>query len=125
MGALLISRFSTSSQSNRLARSRSIQETQKSFGSAPAKPGRATALQSATESINQRTAAKTGPIWVSGILNALQRFLSIQILMTQFMFARPENYGATAMSAAFTRRLTLERHGPGFSPEQISRPAVP
>src|SRR6266851_2800295 len=118
------SRFLTKRRRNPLARWPLIHKRRKRFGPEPAKRGRATACRSATASTSRRTAATVGPTWGCRIRSALRKLLSIRRTATRFTYACRENYGATAKTAAFTKRPTAAKAGAKFSRERISRPAA-
>ena len=88
-------------------------------------PGRATASRSATASTSRPTAARTGRTWASRRPSASPRSSSIPTDTDTVYACAPGNSGATATSAASTRRPTAARPGRRSSRRERSRPAAP
>ena len=84
-------------------------------GSAPARPGRATPSRSATASTSRPTTARRGRTWASPSPSASRGSSSTRRTATSSTPACPASCGATAPSAASTRRPTAARPGASCS----------
>ena len=116
-------RFSINSRQRPSERSRFIRRILRSCGWGPARAILATAQAWATESIKALTGEKHGPTWASSYPNgSIELLLTRETTMscTQAFSAR---CGATARSAAFTRRPTAARRGSEFSTQTKNRAA--
>ena len=119
------SRSSTGSRCSRSARSRSIRRTRRRSGSAPESRGCATPSRSATGSTSRPTTARPGGTWVfrTPSTSSADRGHPKNGAIRSTP-ASPESSGATAPTAASTRRPTAGRTGRSCSRGPTSRPAA-
>ena len=117
------SRSSTTTPS-RSARSGSTPRTRRRCGSAPVRPGSATASRSATASTAPPTAATPGSTSVSKTPSASPRSRSTRPTATRSLSAPPATCGTPTRSAASTRPPTAARPG-SRSSSSTTTPAAP